>query len=92
MKVYALTNAGASYGEQIDDIFCYGVYSTAEKAREALKKAIEEIKENWVETDIVEDEKGINVRESNDTCTLKANENIEMFKIEEIEVDECFNN
>ena len=44
MKVYALTNAGAYYGEKIDDVFCYGVYSTAEKAREALKKAIEEIK------------------------------------------------
>lgn len=88
MKVYALTNAGASYGEQIDDVYCYGVYSTAEKAREVLKKAIEEIKENWVETDIVEDEKDINVRESNNTCTLKVNENIEIFRIEEIELDE----
>lgn len=92
MKVYALTNAWTSSDTIVDGI-CYGVFSTFEKAKEAMKKAIEETKENWIESDIVEDEDEIEITEEEDSCTLESCDevNFEIFKIEEIEVDEVFN-
>ena len=92
MKVYTLTNAWSD-SNNLADGFCYGVFSTAEKARQAMKKAVEETKENWIEREKVEDEDEIEITEEEDSCTLESCEgdNFEMFKIEEIEVDEVSN-
>ena len=89
MKVYAVTNAWTNYDSIVEGI-CYGVFTTAEKAKEAMKKAVEESKENWVESDVVEDEDEIEVTESEDSCTLVScdDSNFEIFKIEEIKLDE----
>lgn len=89
MKVYALTNARLSYGAQ--DVCCYGIFPTKEKAKAAMKKAIEETKENWVESDVVEDKYEIGVTKSEVACILETDERQELFKIEEIESDEVFN-
>ena len=93
MKVYAVTNAWSTYDTIVEGM-SYGVFSTFEKAKEAMKRGIEETKENWVECDVVEDEDEIEVTESEDSCTLESGDdgNYEIFKIEEIEVDVCFNN
>lgn len=92
MKVYALTNAWTDSDTIVNGI-CYGVFSTFEKAKEAMKRAIEETKENWIESDVVEDEDEIEINEEEDSCTLESCEgdNFEIFKIEEIEVDEVSN-
>lgn len=92
MKVYALTNAWGSSDAEVDGI-CYGVFSTEEKAREAMREAIEETKENWVECERVESEEEIEITESENACTLKSyeGEDMEVFKIEEVELDEVFN-
>lgn len=86
MKVYAVTNAWSTYDTMVEGI-CYGVFSTFEKAKEAMKRGIEETKENWVESDMVEDEDEIEVTESEDSCTLESSDdgNFEIFRIEEIE-------
>lgn len=91
MKVYAVTNAWSTYDTIIEGM-CYGVYSTFEKAKEAMKRGIEETKENWVESDMVEDEDEIEITEEEDSCTLESGDdgNYEIFKIEEIEVDVAF--
>ena len=93
MKVYAVTNAWSTYDTIVEGM-CYGVYSTFEKAKEAMKRGVEETKENWVESDMVEDEDEIEITEEEDSCTLVSGDdgNYEIFKIEEIEVDVCFNN
>ena len=92
MKVYAVTNAWSTYDTIVEGM-CYGVYSTFEKAKEAMKRGVEETKENWVESDMVEDEDEIEITEEEDSCTLESGDdgNYEIFKIEEIEVDVCFN-
>ena len=89
MKVYALTNAWTNYDSIVEGI-CYGVFSTFEKAKEAMKRGIEETKENWAEW--IEDEDEIEITESEDSCTLEACEgaSVEIFKIEEIELDKVF--
>ena len=89
MKVYALTNAWSTSDTIVDGI-CYGVFTTHEKAVEGMKAAVEETKENWVKSDVVEDEDEIEVTESEDSCALKScyDSNFEIFKIEEIELDE----
>lgn len=89
MKVYALTNAWSTSDTIVDGI-CYGVFTTHEKAVEGMKAAVEETKENWVKSDVVEDEDEIEVTESEDSCALKSCDdiNFEIFKIEEIELDE----
>ena len=91
MKVYAVTNAWTSSDTIVNGI-CYGVFSTFEKAKEAMKRAVEGTKENWVESDVVEDEDEIYITESEDSCTLEACEgvNFEIFKIEKIELDKVF--
>lgn len=91
MKVYALTNAWSTSDTVVDGI-CYGVYTTAEKAKEAMKKAVEETKENWIENDMVEGEDEIEIVESEDTCAIESceSDDIEIFKIEKIELDEIF--
>lgn len=91
MKVYVLTNAWTSSDTIVNGI-CYGVFSTFEKAKEAMKRAVEEKKENWVESDVVEDEDEIDITESEDSCTLETCEgvNFEIFKIEKIELDKVF--
>lgn len=91
MKVYALTNAWSD-SNNLADGFCYGVFSTAEKAKEAMKKAVEETKENWIESEIVEDEDEIEITEEEYSCTLESCDeaNFEIFKIEKIELDEIF--
>lgn len=88
MKVYAVTNAWSTYDTIVEGM-CYGVYSTFEKAKEAMKRGIEETKENWVESDMVEDEDEIEITEEEDSCTLESGDdgNYEIFKIEEIELD-----
>lgn len=92
MKVYTLTNAWTSSDTIVDGI-CYGVFTTHEKAVEGMKAAVEETKENWVECNVVEDEDEIEITEEEDSCTLESCEgdNFEIFKIEEIEVDEVSN-
>lgn len=89
MKVYALTNAWSTSDTIVDGI-CYGVFSTLKKAKEAMKRGVEDTKENWVESYVVEDEDEIEVIESEDSCALKScdDSNFEIFKIEEIELDE----
>lgn len=89
MKVYALTNAWSTSDTIVDGI-CYGVFSTLKKAKEAMKRGVEDTKENWVESYVVEDEDEIEVTESEDSCALKScdDSNFEIFKIEEIELDE----
>ena len=86
MKVYAVTNAWSTYDTIVEGM-CYGVYSTFEKAKEAMKRGVEETKENWVESDMVEDEDEIEITEEEDSCTLEAHEGerfeIFIFKIEE---------
>lgn len=91
MKVYVLTNAWTSSDTIVNGI-CYGVFSTFEKAKEAMKRAVEGTKENWVESDVVEDEDEIDITESEDSCILEACEgvNFEIFKIEKINTDEVF--
>lgn len=88
MKVYAVTNAWTSSDTIVEGI-CYGVFSTFEKAKEAMKRGVEETKENWIESDMVEDEDEIVITESEDTCTVESCDdgNFEIFKIEEIELD-----
>lgn len=39
MKVYAVTNAWSTYDTIVEGM-CYGVYSTFEKAKEAMKRGI----------------------------------------------------
>lgn len=89
MKVYAVTNAWTSSDTTVEGI-CYGVFSTFEKAKEAMKRGVEETKENWIESDMVEDEDEIVITESEDSCTLEFcdDSNFEIFKIEEIKLDE----
>ena len=89
MKVYTLTNAWSTSDTIVDGI-CYGVFTTHEKAVEAMKRGVEDTKENWVESYVVEDEDEIEVTESEDSCALKScdDSNFEIFKIEEIELDE----
>ena len=89
MKVYAVTNAWTSSDTIVEGI-CYGVFSTFEKAKEAMKRGVEETKENWIESDMVEDEDEIVITESEDSCTLEScdDSNFEIFKIEEIKLDE----
>ena len=55
-----------------------------------MKRGVEDTKENWVESYVVEDEDEIEVTESEDSCALKScdDSNFEIFKIEEIELDE----
>lgn len=93
MKVYAVTNAWSTYDTIVEGM-CYGVYSTFEKAKEAMKRGVEETKENWVESDMVEDEDEIEITEEEDSCTLESGDdgNYEIFKIEEIEVDGASDN
>lgn len=93
MKVYALINAWGSSDAEVDGM-CYGVFSTEEKAREAMREAIEETKENWVECERVESEEEIEITESENACTLKSyeGEDMEVFKIEEVELDEVSDN
>lgn len=92
MKVYSVTNAWTTSDTIVDGI-CYGVFTTAEKAKEAMKKAVEETKENWIENDTVEGEDEIQITETEDTCAIEScgSDDIEIFKIEEIELDEVFN-
>ena len=91
MKVYALTNAWSDSDTIVDGI-CYGVFTTAEKAKEAMKKAVEEIKENWIESEVVENEDEIKLTEEKDFCILKScdEDNFEIFRIEKIELDKIF--
>lgn len=91
MKVYAVTNAWSTCDTIVDGI-SYGVFSTFEKAKEAMKRAVEGTKENWVESDVVEDEDEIDITESEDSCILETCEgvNFEIFKIEKIELDKVF--
>lgn len=91
MKVYALTNAWSTSDTVVDGI-CYGVFTTAEKAKEAMKKAVEETKENWIENDMVGGEDEIEITESEDTCAIESceSDDIEIFKIEVKELDEIF--
>ena len=91
MKVYALTNTWLDSEEIVNGICC-GVYTTAEKAKEAMKKAVEETKENWIESEMVEDEDEIEITEEEYSCTLKSCDkaNFEIFKIQKIELDEIF--
>ena len=94
MKVYAVTNAWTSSDTTVEGI-CYGVFSTFEKAKEAMKRGVEETKENWVESDMVEDEDEIEITEKEeDSCTLEAHEGerFEIFKIEENELDGASDN
>lgn len=92
MRVYVVTNAWTSSDTIVNGI-CYGVFSTFEKAKEAMKRAIEETKENWIESDVVEDEDEIEITEEEDFCTLEScdDANFEIFKIEKINTDEVFN-
>lgn len=92
MKVYVLTNAWSTDDTIVDGI-CYGVFTTHEKAMAGMKAAVKETKENWVESDLVEDEDEIGINEEEDSCSLESCEgdNFEIFKIEEIEVDEVSN-
>lgn len=92
MKVYSVTNAWSTSDTIVDGI-CYGVFTTREKAVEGMKKAVEETKENWIESDIVEGEDEIQITETEDTCAIESceNDDIEIFKIEEIELDEVSN-
>lgn len=92
MKVYVLTNAWSTNDTIVDGI-CYGVFTTHEKAMASMKAAVEETKENWVESNLVEDEDEIGINEEKDSCSLESCEgdNFEIFKIEEIEVDEVSN-
>lgn len=85
MKVYVLTNAWLSYGAQ--DVRCYGIFPTKEKAKVAMREAVEETKENWVESDVVEDEDEIEITKSEDACIIKADEHQEIFQIDKIESD-----
>ena len=89
MKVYAVTNAWSTCDTIVEGI-SYGVFSTFEKAKEAMRRGVEESKENWVESDVVENEDEIEVTESEDSCTLEScdDSNFEIFKIEEIKLDE----
>ena len=86
MKVYAVTNAWSTYDTIVEGI-CYGVYSTFEKAKEAMKRGIEETKEGCLEW--IKDEDEIEITEEEDSCTLEAHEGerfeIFIFKIEEID-------
>lgn len=90
MRVYALTNAWTSSDTMVEGI-CYGVYSTFEKAKEAMKRGVEETKEGCLEWIKDEDEVEITEEEEEDSCTLEAHEGerfeIFIFKIEEIELD-----
>lgn len=81
MKVYALTNAWSN-GDTIVDGICYEVFTTHEKAVAGMKAAVEETKENWVESDLVEDEDEIEINEEEDSCTLESCDegNIEIFQ------------
>jgi len=92
MKVYAVTNAWSTYDTIVEGM-CYGVYSTFEKAKEAMKRGVEKTKEGCLEWIKDEDEIEITEKEE-DSCTLESGDdgNYEIFKIEEIEVDVCFNN
>lgn len=92
MKVYALTNAWSTSDTIVDGI-CYGVFTTHEKAVAGMKAAVEESKENWIESDLVENEDEIEITEEENYCTFESCDegNIEIFKIEEIELDEVFN-
>ena len=91
MKVYSVTNAWTTSDTIVDGI-CYGVFTTHEKAVAGMKAAVEESKENWIESDLVENEDEIEITEEEDSCTLESCDegNIEIFKIEEIELDEIF--
>ena len=89
MKIYALTNAWTSSDTIVEGI-CYGLYSTFEKAKEAMKRGVEETKEGCLEW--IKDEDEIEItEEEEDSCTLEAHEGerfeIFIFKIEEIELD-----
>lgn len=94
MKVYALTNAWITYDKEADGM-CWGVFSTEEKAREAMREAAEETKESWIESDVVDEEYAdeIKITESENSCTIEYCEggDFEIFKIEEIELDEVSN-
>ena len=54
MKVYTLTNVW-EYLDTRAEGTCYGVYTTAEKAKKAMADAVEDAKEQWVECNRVED-------------------------------------
>ena len=86
MRVYVLTNAWTSSDTMIEGM-CYGLYSTFEKAKEAMKRGIEETKEGCLEW--IKDEDEIEITEEEDSCTLEAHEGerfeIFIFKIEEID-------
>ena len=90
MKVYALTNVW-EYLDTRAEGTCYGVYTTAEKAKKAMEDAVEEAKEQWVECNRVEDVDDIEIDESEWSCTLATDEDIETFQIEIIEVDDVSN-
>ena len=74
---------------------CYGLYSTFEKAKEALKRGVEKTKEGCLEWIKDEDEIEITEKEE-DSCTLEAHEGerfeIFIFKIEENELDGASDN
>lgn len=86
MRVYVLTNAWTSSDTMVEGM-CYGLYSTFEKAKEAMKRGIEETKEGCLEW--IKDEDEIEITEEEDSCTLEAHEGerfeIFIFKIEEID-------
>lgn len=94
MKVYAVTNAWSTYDTIVEGM-CYGVYSTFEKAKEAMKRGVEETKEGCLEWIKDEDEIEITEKEE-DSCTLEAHEGerfeIFIFKIEENELDGASDN
>lgn len=89
MRVYVLINAWTSSDTMVEGI-CYGLYSTFEKAKKAMKRDVEETKEGCLEWIKDEDEIEITEKEE-DSCTLEAHEGerfeIFIFKIEEIELD-----
>jgi len=94
MKVYAVTNAWSTYDTIVEGM-CYGVYSTFEKAKEAMKRGVEKTKEGCLEWIKDEDEIEITEKEE-DSCTLEAHEGerfeIFIFKIEENELDGASDN
>ena len=89
MRVYVLINAWTSSDTMVEGI-CYGLYSTFEKAKEAMKRGVEKTKEGCLEWIKDEDEIEITEKEE-DSCTLEAHEGerfeIFIFKIEENELD-----
>lgn len=88
MNIYVLNNVWNRLGNVCE--LCLGVYPTKEKAQEAMKRAVEKNKYEWIATRNLLIEKDFKVEERKRTSAITSliNNDWERFIIDEVPIDD----